>query len=187
MFSELSTKAFVVLISVESQVFGFTCRFFRSLLCVNGKAWSQQMHQTEEKMCKHTGCCWLSCTELNCVLSYCTFVAADSREFLYLSLCFGYMLSLLRKFNYLNIRAGCEPPENSIATFSLRVLMFQESHLDYAICIAKICRIACLGYRKAYWYGLWIKWRRGIETSLFFFIPTVLVLSSYCIQLRKLT
>ena len=77
-------------------------------------------------------------------------MAVDSREFLYLSLCFAYFLSLLRTFNYLKIGAGSEPPERSMLLLSFLVLMFQQSHSDYAICITKTCRIACLGHRKAY-------------------------------------
>ena len=66
----------------------------------------QHMQQTEEKVHKHTGYFWLSCTDLISALSCYTFVAVDSMEFLYLSLCFAYLLSLLKKFNSLKIGAG---------------------------------------------------------------------------------
>ena len=105
MMSELSTKIYV-LIGVESHVFRLTLRLFRSAFCVNGKACFQHMQQTEEKVHKHTGYFWLSCTDLISALSCYTFVAVDSMEFLYLSLCFAYLLSLLKKFNSLKIGAG---------------------------------------------------------------------------------
>ena len=56
MLPELSTKGYL-LISVESHVFRFTRRLFRSAFCVNGKACFQDMQRTEEKVHKHTSCC----------------------------------------------------------------------------------------------------------------------------------